>query len=307
MDNISESMKQWMDRNKQTEHYRQLMGEVYKNPDVLKFISDHKSELDEAHIDRSAAKLYEYVTEKQKLERGETTFAPGYKPELVISNHLVDVAYTPTEETLERQRVKSEKRRVKSISMPKLVQTANLSEFDKDQNRVSALREAMTFISNFEASPKKYHQGLYLYGSFGVGKTYLLGAIANQLAHDGFNTTLVHYPSFAVEMKNSISTNNVSEKLEAVKRSKILMLDDIGADTVSDWIRDEVLAVILEYRMQEELPTFFSSNLSMERLEKEYLTVSKKSEAPLKAKRIMQRVRFLSKQIEMIGENRRPN
>lgn len=307
MENVSESMKKWMDQNNQTAHYIELMSDVYRNGDVVQFINDHRDELDEDHIDRSAAKLYEYVTEKRKLANGETTFAPGYEPHLIMSNHLIDVAYAPTKETVAREKMKSEQRRLKTISMPKLVKDASLTEFEKDENRVLALKEALQFISAFEASPRTYHQGLYLYGSFGVGKTYLLGAIANQLAHDGYSTTMVHFPSFAVEMKNAIATNNVADKLEAVRRAPILMLDDIGADSVSDWIRDEVLAVILEYRMQEELPTFFSSNLSMAKLESEYLTVSKKSEAPLKAKRIMQRVRFLAKQVEMVGQNRRPN
>lgn len=53
----------------------------------------------------------------------------------------------------------------------------------------------------------------------------------------------------------------MAEKLDAVKRSPILMIDDIGADAMSSWIRDEVFGVILQYRMQEQLPTFFSSNL----------------------------------------------
>ena len=35
------------------------------------------------------------------------------------------------------------------------------------------------------------------------------------------------------------------------------MMDDIGADAMSSWIRDEVFGVILQYRMQEQLPTFF--------------------------------------------------
>lgn len=35
------------------------------------------------------------------------------------------------------------------------------------------------------------------------------------------------------------------------------MIDDIGADSMSSWVRDEVLGVILEYRMQQQLPTFF--------------------------------------------------
>jgi DNA replication protein len=98
---------------------------------------------------------------------------------------------------------------------------------------------------------------LYLAGDFGVGKTYLLGAIANELFKSDVRTTIMHFPTFAVEMKNSIGQNNVLDKVNKVKASEILMLDDIGADSMSSWIRDEVLGVILQYRMQENMPTFF--------------------------------------------------
>ncbi len=107
-------------------------------------------------------------------------------------------------------------------------------------------------------------------------------------------------------MKSAINDNSVMEKINAVKKSAILMLDDIGADSMSSWIRDEVLGVILEYRMQQKLPTFFSSNFSMEQLENEHLSINQKGELePLKAKRLMQRIRFLSREVIMDGENRR--
>ena len=80
------------------------------------------------------------------------------------------------------------------------------------------------------------------------------------------------------------------------------MMDDIGADAMSSWIRDEVFGVILQYRMQEQLPTFFSSNFSMQELEK-HLSVTQRGESePLKAKRIMERIRYLTKEIQMTGK-----
>ena len=167
-------------------------------------------------------------------------------------------------------------------------------------------QEAFEFINEFDDNPKAFHQGLYLQGTFGVGKTYLLGAIANTLAEKGYQSTLVHFPTFAVEMKQSIQKDTVGEKLDAVKKAPILMLDDIGADSMSSWVRDDILGVILQYRMQEQLPTFFSSNFNMLQLENEHLRVSQRGEdEPLKAKRIMERVRFLAKEINMIGKNRR--
>lgn len=45
----------------------------------------------------------------------------------------------------------------------------------------------------------------------------------------------------------------------------------------------------------------------MEQLEQEHLRINQRGDdEPLKAKRLMQRIKFLSREVEMTGENRRP-
>ena len=39
---------------------------------------------------------------------------------------------------------------------------------------------------------------------------------------------------------------------------------------MSAWVRDEILQVILQHRMQENLPTFFTSNFNFEELERHF-------------------------------------
>lgn len=231
--------------------------------------------------------------------------APGYEPKLTLNFHYVDVTYVPTEALLAKKRQEEIRNRIKAVDMPKDIQDASFNNFERTDGRSYASFEALDFVENYSASPKEYHKGLYLVGSFGIGKTYLLGATARELAIKGFTTTLVHFPTFAVEMKQAIGKDQVAEKLDAVKRSPILMMDDIGADAMSSWIRDEVFGVILQYRMQEQLPTFFSSNFTMNELEQHLAVTQRGDEEPLKAKRIMERIRYLTKEIEMTGRNRR--
>lgn len=308
MDNISESMKRWMDKKNLNENYRQLMAKVYEDDDVKAFLTLHEAALSAESIDRSSAKLYEYVNARDRIAAGKTVFAPGYQPELIMNDHLIDVSYTPTKEQQEKMRLQAVKKRVNTVLMPKMIREANFNDFEQDEQRLAAYAAALDFTDSYESDPNTFHKGLYLSGSFGVGKTYLLGAIANHLADNGFETTLVHFPSFAVDMKNAIGDNRVAEKLDVIKKAPVLMLDDIGADAMSAWVRDEILGVILEYRMQSELPTFFSSNFSMAQLEAEHLQVTQRGDdEPLKAKRLMQRIYFLATEIAMVGENRRLN
>ncbi|MEG2254794.1 MAG: primosomal protein DnaI [Vagococcus sp.] len=307
MENIGKGLEKTLRSKNLTNKLDALMAEVMSDSDVKSFIEAHREQLSDDDIVKSYAKLYEFVQEKKKFQLNDPNMiAPGYEPRLFMNFHFIDVTYVPTESLLKKQAQAEVRSRVKAMDMPKDIREARLDQFELTSERKEAFQEAFRFINDFEDDPKSFHQGLYLQGTFGVGKTYLLGAIANTLAEKGFQTTLVHFPTFAVEMKQSIQKDTVGEKLDAVKKAPILMLDDIGADSMSSWVRDDILGVILQYRMQEMLPTFFSSNFNMLQLENEHLRVTQRGEdEPLKAKRIMERVRYLSKEINMIGKNRR--
>lgn len=309
MENIGKGLNQQLKKQGRLGKLEKIMAEVMADPDVQAFISKNRERLTDDNISKSQAKLYEFVQEKKKfLLNDPTMIAPGYEPRLFMNYHFIDVTYIPTKDLEEKIALQEIKNRVKAMDMPKDIREARLNNFELTNERKEALRLALDFVGNYDDEPKHFHQGLYLQGTFGVGKTYLLGAVANLLAEKGYRTTLLHFPTFAVEMKNSIRTETVFEKLENVKKAPILMIDDIGADSMSSWIRDDILGVILQYRMQEQLPTFFSSNFDMKQLENEHLRVSQKGEVePLKAKRIMERIRYLAKEVNMIGQNRRLN
>ena len=56
--------------------------------------------------------------------------------------------------------------------------------------------------------------------------------------------------------------------------------------------------------MEEHLPTFFTSNLSLKELE-EHLQIGKSSEDKIKARRIIERVKQLTEDFELITINHR--
>lgn len=288
---------------------QQVRQEVMNDPEIRQFLDYHQAELTPEIIDRGMSKLYEFYHEKQLAATNQTTVAPGYSPHLTIRNNQIDVSYVPTAKLKAAQAAAELQKRVELVNMPKFIRQADFDHFYTDEehqteSRQEAFNAALRFVNSYQ--PGNFQKGLYLYGSFGVGKTYLLGAIANALAQQGISSTLLHFPSFAVKMKGAINDNSTGQLLDQVKESPILMIDDIGADAMSAWVRDDILGVILEYRMQQELPTFFSSNFSMKQLEEEHLAIDNRgNEEPLKARRIMERIRFLSQETPMMGDNLR--
>ena len=81
----------------------------------------------------------------------------------------------------------------------------------------------------------------------------------------------------------------------------LLLLDDIGAEYLTAWSRDEVMEPILQYRMDQNLPTFFTSNYSIDEIEKHFIINGDK----MKAKRIIERIKQVSDEVELVGKNRR--
>lgn len=307
MEDVGKEMSKIIQKRDMNERYNELVESVLKDNDVQQFIEENRDRLTDEDIRKSYSKLYEFVQEKRKYQLNDPSMiAPGYEPRLTLNFHYIDVTYMPTEALIAKQKEEEIRKRVRAMDMPKDVREASLSRFDTaSQGRAQAMAETMKFLNDYTTNPKEFHKGLYLRGTFGVGKSFLLGAIANSLAERGFVTTIVHFPTFTVEMKQAIAKDLVGEKLDAVKKSPVLMIDDLGAESMTSWIRDDVLSVILQYRMQEQLVTFFSSNLDLKDLEK-HLTVTQRGEQePLKARRLMERIRYLSKEITMTGNDRR--
>ena len=229
MEDVGKELKRIISQRNYQQKFAEMIEEVLNDPDVQAFLADHKDELTQADIEKSYAKLYEFVQEKRKYQKNDPTMiAPGYEPKLTLNFHYVDVTYVPTEALLAKKRQEEIRNRIKAVDMPKDIQNASFNNFERTDGRSYASFVALDFVENYSASPKEYHKGLYLVGSFGIGKTYLLGATARELAIKGFTTTLVHFPTFAVEMKQAIGKDQVAEKLDAVKRSPILMMDDIA-------------------------------------------------------------------------------
>lgn len=307
MDSISNALKRKFRNPKMRAQYVRLFEQVVKNPEVAAFIKANQDRLSKEDIAASFSKLYEFVNLHNEMENGKQTFAPGYEPQLIVSDHHVEVVYQPTKDLLKKRENSRLEKRVGMINLPKSLRNARIEDYEL-KGREEPLRAALTFIDQCIDYQRngKFPKGLYLSGSLGVGKTFLLAAIANKLAANDIQSLMVHFPSFTTEMSGSIQKGNLNQVLGQIKKVPVLMLDDIGANRLTSWMRDDILGIILEYRMQNELPTLFSSNLSMKELQEQGLAYNNRGDQePLRAMRIMERIKFLSVEYQMIGPNRR--
>ena len=71
------------------------------------------------------------------------------------------------------------------------------------------------------------------------------------------------------------------------------LLDSVGEENVTNWSRDEVLAMILDYRILNELPTFMTSAYGFEDLETIYMNKYNDKREQLRAKNIVSKMKAL--------------
>ena len=193
--------------------------------------------------------------------------------------------------------------KVKYLHSQTELKEATLSKVHKnDKNRFDAILWANNFYKDYEndEKDKREMKGLYLHGNFGCGKSYLVAALFNDLARDGYKSAIVFWPDFL----RQAFYDDFKEKYETIKNAPLLLIDDIGAENTTAWNRDEILCPLLQYRMDEKLPTFFTSNLTLEQLE-EHLSNSKAGVESIKAARIIARIKQLTESLELISKNLR--
>ena len=226
----------------------------------------------------------------------------GYCYNAINDKGMITFSYDACDYMKKKLENDSYKDNLELYEMPKDIKDASFKNIYKDDKaRVPIIKYFKEFMDHYEDSEKP--KGVYLNGSFGSGKTYLVACLFNEMARRGVRSILVYYPEFLVNLKASFS-DDFEEKRDCVKKVPLLLLDDIGAENTSSWSRDEVLGPILQYRMENHLPTFFTSNLTIEELEEALATTSSGVDK-VKARRIIERIKQLTKSFDLISVNRR--
>lgn len=224
----------------------------------------------------------------------------SYLPRVIDSRLEFD--YQPCKYKIKELKKNSYQDNVYLFDLPKEIKEASIDDiYSNDSNRYNAILWINKFLGDYRKN--KVSKGLYLYGNFGCGKTYMISALFNELARDGVKSVIIFWPEFLRDLKSSFDSG-YGEKFELVKKAPLLLIDDIGAEATTLWGRDEIFCPLVQYRMQEHLPTFFTSNLDLKSLE-EHFSVTKGNVDHIKARRIIERINQLTDQVEMVSKNLR--
>lgn len=135
-----------------------------------------------------------------------------------------------------------------------------------EQMAEAALQASKNFVSAVKAD--RYREGLILEGDIGSGKTHLAAAIANELLDDGRTVLFLVVPEFLDEIRSSYQESSDGSEgalMQKAKNVPILILDDLGAHTYTNWTQSKIFT-LLNHRLNYNLPTVITTNLSVEEI-----------------------------------------
>ncbi len=145
--------------------------------------------------------------------------------------------------------------------------------------------------------------GVFLYGNMGTGKTYLAACASNRIAESGGTAAFIHYPSFCDRIAVTAYSGEYRKEADQCRAADILVIDDIGAEEVTDRNR-MVLLSILDGRMQKGKMTWFTGNGDLRSLQSHFRTTHS-GDSVSAADRIMERIKALAQPVYLDGNDRR--
>lgn len=156
------------------------------------------------------------------------------------------------------------------------------------QGTEKAYEMALDFAERFD----EQDCGLFIYGDPGNGKSHLAGAIAHYLRAKEYTVVFQSMPMLLQRIRATFGKNNQESEQEIMNiltTTKLLVIDDLGAEKVSEWVLD-VLFRILDGRYQKALKTVITSNLKPTELKVHLVEDREDKHSIIKAERLIDRI-----------------
>jgi DNA replication protein DnaC len=208
---------------------------------------------------------------------------------------------TPSDVSVRRCRctfVSQKAQLLREAKIPKRYEHCDLDSYiPNDPTQKKAKADVLRFLDKYPL----IDVGLLFIGTCGVGKTHLaVSALKHVIAEKGVRGLFYDFRDLLREIQaswNSVSQSSELAVLRPVLEAEVLVLDELGANKPTDWVRDTITHVI-NCRYNDKKITLFTSN---------YLDSSAKAGEETLTERIGYRLRSrlheMCKVIEMRGKD----
>jgi DNA replication protein DnaC len=156
----------------------------------------------------------------------------------------------------------------KAAQIPENYRHASFETFHLPQDNPTAQRglaDVMLAVNAFTRGyPNNPKPGLLLVGPPGTGKTHLAIAALRLLLSRGHEGIFFDYQNLLERIRAGYSEALGTSSREAYRIAlevEVLLLDDLGAHRVTDWVEDTVTSIVT-YRYNHRKPVIATTNLS---------------------------------------------
>jgi len=142
-----------------------------------------------------------------------------------------------------------------------------IKNIDLSENRRPLIKE---FISIANGQSKRW---LFVKGNRKVGKSYLLVTFANEFIALGHGQVAVINASKQFKGLADIAyseKDNFKKTIDLLSNVPLLVIDDFGQEYKNEFIRDQIVIPVLNERSHNDKPTFFSSEFTINEIQKLY-------------------------------------
>lgn len=211
--------------------------------------------------------------------------------------------WEPTEENGKVKRCRC----LESVRTERLIEDARIPQryehcdLDSYLPNHESQKRAKIYVQRFLDKYPQIDVGLLFLGTCGVGKTHLAVALLKQIIIEKGDAGLFYdFRDLLREIQsswNSVSQTSELDILRPVLEAKVLVLDELGANKPTEWVRDTI-AHIINCRYNDKKLTVFTSN---------YLdTPTRQGEETLRDRigvRLRSRLYEMCKEVEISGED----
>ena len=132
----------------------------------------------------------------------------------------------------------------------------------RDKKRKELLAAARAYVESFNLQDKMKYFGLFFSAPTGAGKTHLATAILKAVILKGYSGVYCNIPRLLEVLRDLMfdrATHDDQGFLARCEAASLLVLDDIGAETVTGWVQDR-LYLLVNRRYEDMGRTIVTTN-----------------------------------------------
>jgi DNA replication protein DnaC len=170
-----------------------------------------------------------------------------------------------------------------------------VSDMARDLTTKSAVADVRAFIDDLDGRLGE-GRGLWLFGDTGTGKTTLAMLISKTALEAGWSVAIYSLPKLLARIRRTYDAEPGGDSylafFERLTAVDLLHIDDLGAEKRSDWVLEQLYALINE-RYETERSVLVTTNLPHDELEEQI------------GKRTVSRLSQMCDEVPLFGDDRR--